>query len=86
MIKLTLKLLLPPAAVLLGACAGAPDRAWTPAPCRGHCETHTDGYEWAQRSNLRDPGACEGYPDPFVRGCRNGIEDLEQMRPASEGI
>ena len=71
--------------LLLGACAGN-GALPPPAPCSEHCTTHTDGYEWAQRGNFTDPGYCEGYPDAFVRGCRNGVEDFKQLRPSSQGI
>jgi hypothetical protein len=69
----------------LGACAGNSAMP-PPAPCSVHCSTHTDGYEWAQRGNFTDPRYCEGYPDAFMLGCRNGLEDLKQLRPSSEGI
>ncbi|MES0872429.1 hypothetical protein [Sinimarinibacterium thermocellulolyticum] len=73
------------AALLLSACASG-DTLPPPAPCRTHCSTHTDGYEWAQRGRLTDPRYCEGYTESFARGCRNGIEDLRQLRPSSEGL
>ncbi len=73
-------------ALLPAACATTADRSLPPSPCSEHCQTHTEGYEWAQRGNLSDAGACEGYADAFVRGCRNGVEDLQQLRPASQGI
>lgn len=57
-----------------------------PAPCSEHCSTHSDGYEWAQRGNFTDPRWCEGYPDAFMAGCRNGLEDLKRLRPSSQGI
>jgi hypothetical protein len=72
-------------ALLLGACAGG-NAMPPPAPCSVHCSTHTDGYEWAQRGNFTDPRYCEGYPDAFMLGCRNGLEDFKQLRPSSEGI
>lgn len=78
-------LLLAPLTMLLCACTGS-DTMPPPAPCSTHCTTHTDGYEWAQRGSFTDPQYCEGYPDAFVRGCRNGVEDLRQLRPSSEGI
>ena len=71
--------------LLIGASARG-DTVPPPAPCSTHCTTHTDGYEWAQRGNFTDPQYCEGYPDAFVFGCRNGVEDLRQLRPSSEGI
>lgn len=73
-------------AALLAACATDPDVIATLPPCSDHCSTHTDGYEWAQRGNLGDPRACDSYPEEFARGCRNGVEDLQQLRPASRGI
>ena len=80
-----IKLCTSAAALLLSACAGS-DTMPPPAPCSTHCTTHTDGYEWAQRGNFTDPQYCEGYPQTFVLGCRNGVEDLRQLRPSSEGI
>jgi hypothetical protein len=71
--------------LLVGACAGN-NALPPPAPCTDHCTTHTDGYEWAQRGNFTDQGYCEGYPDAFMLGCRNGLEDLKQLRPSSQGI
>ncbi|SFF37331.1 hypothetical protein SAMN04488120_10334 [Fontimonas thermophila] len=74
------------AALWLSACATDPDAITSLPPCRGHCSTHTDGYEWAQRGRLSDPRACAGYTEDFERGCRDGIEDLQQLQPASRGI
>lgn len=74
------------ASALLSGCAGDPDTIIDLPPCKSHCTTHTDGYEWAQRGNLSDPRSCEGYPEAFVRGCRNGVEDLQQLHPSSKGI
>lgn len=74
------------AGALLSGCGGDPGIVTELPPCKFHCSTHTDGYEWAQRGNLSDARSCEGYPDAFVRGCRNGIEDLQQLRPSSKGI
>ncbi|HEY1075811.1 MAG TPA: hypothetical protein VGE51_03915 [Fontimonas sp.] len=69
---------------LLSACASTPDVAV--AACSDQCLSHTDGYEWAQRSNLTDTAACSGYPAAFVEGCRNGVEDFRQLQPSSKGI
>ncbi len=80
-----LRAALPATVLILGACAGG-DTLPPPAPCSVHCTTHTDGYEWAQRGNFSDPSYCEGYPDAFERGCRNGVEDFQQLRPSSQGI
>ena len=74
-----------PAVALLSACASAPDAA-SLAKCSDQCQSHTDGYEWAQRANLSDDSVCAGYPAAFVEGCKDGIEDLRQLRPSSQGI
>ncbi|MEQ1438499.1 hypothetical protein AAG565_03980 [Fontimonas sp. SYSU GA230001] len=84
--------LLRPAALLLAsllsACAGG--RGLAPmseaSPCREHCQTHSEGYQWAQSSNLDDPRICDSYPAEFARGCRDGVEDLRGIRPYSQGI
>jgi hypothetical protein len=65
------------------ACAAAPLAV---APCREHCVTHEDGYQWAQNGNLGDPSACTGYSEAFERGCRNGVEDLSQLHPKQQGL
>jgi hypothetical protein len=74
------------AAALISACASAPDSALPPAACSDHCESHTDGYEWAQRSNLSDDSACTGYPAAFIEGCKDGVQDFRQLQPNSKGI
>lgn len=72
-------------ALLLGACASG-DTMPPPAPCSVHCSSHTDGYEWAQRGSFTNPKYCEDYPEDFVQGCRNGLEDMQQLKPSSQGI
>lgn len=68
------------AALLLAACAAQP----TAAVCKTACSSHEEGYQWAQGANLRDPRACAGgYPESFIDGCRDGIEDLNQLRRAT---
>lgn len=84
-IRTRIHLFAPLAVLLLAACAGNAEIP-PPSPCSTHCATHTDGYEWAQRGNFTDPRYCEGYPETFERGCRNGVEDMRQLRPSSEGI
>lgn len=74
--------LLVPAA--LCACASAP--AIPPTPCVDACITHTEGYEWAQRGDYADPAVCRGYPPAFADGCRDGIEDRNQLRRVSRGF
>lgn len=69
---------------LLSACASTPDVA--PLACTDQCQSHTDGYEWAQRSNLTDTAACAGYPAAFIEGCRDGVEDFRMLQPSSKGI
>lgn len=73
---------------VLSACGGG--RGVAPmtvvSPCKGHCQTHSEGYQWAQSSNLDDPLVCAAYPAEFARGCRDGIEDLRGVRPYSQGI
>lgn len=81
--KLLLTLALP--ALLITACASAPDTGPL-AACKDQCRSHTDGYEWAQRANLDDNKACAGYPAAFVDGCKDGVEDMQQLRPNSKGI
>lgn len=75
------------ASIVLAGCAGPFGmRAEELRPCALHCQTHSEGYEWAQLSNLSDDRGCAGYTDAFARGCRDGVEDLRQLRPASQGI
>lgn len=74
-----------PATLLIAACASAPDTGPIIA-CKDQCQSHTDGYEWAQRANLDDDSACTGYPAAFNEGCKDGVEDLQQLRPNSKGI
>ncbi len=50
-----------------------------PPPCQENCRTHTEGYEWAQRANLRDDSYCANYSEAFMAGCRDGVEDLLQF-------
>lgn len=71
-------------ASLLSACASAPP-ANVPA-CTGACTTHTAGYEWAQRADLQDARVCDRYPSPFADGCRDGVEDRNQLRPGQRGF
>lgn len=69
---------------LVGGCAAAPDR---PVPrCQGACATHTEGYEWAQAADLEDERVCASYPADFASGCRNGVEDRNQLRRGARGI
>ncbi|MFA5938710.1 MAG: hypothetical protein WC809_05080 [Sinimarinibacterium sp.] len=72
----------------LSACAGG--RGVAPmteaTPCKSHCQTHSDGYQWAQSSNLDDPRICDLYPAEFARGCHDGVEDMRGVRPYSQGI
>lgn len=82
--RLQRTLMLTAPVALLAACAGT---AVAPlAACSGECKSHTDGYEWAQRANLEDDAACAGYPATFVEGCKDGVEDMRQLRPSSKGI
>lgn len=66
-----LALLAVPAGLI--ACAGQP--AQSTAPCRLYCATQDDGYQWAQNASLIDDAACQGYPEPFVQGCRQAVND-----------
>lgn len=69
--------------IMLAACASAPSG---PANrCSGACQTHEDGYAWAQRGNLDNPRECKGYTTEFARGCRDAIEDYRQLQPAAKG-
>ncbi len=69
---------------LLAACSGSPS---SPQPrCHGNCSTHTEGYEWAQRGDYEDPAVCEGYSAAFTDGCRDGVEDRNQMRRATRAF
>lgn len=72
-------------ASLLVACSSAPV-ADAGVRCHGLCQSHEDGYLWAQQGTLTDPKQCEGYSSEFTRGCRDAINDFSQMRPASTGL
>lgn len=78
------KLLAPVAALLLTGCATQPQVA----SCTRACSSHEEGYQWAQGANLTDPAACDGqpYPAAFVEGCRDGVEDLYQLRRATRSL
>lgn len=70
--------------MLLTACASTAPTA-TASRCTGACQSHDDGYNWAQSGSLSDVRQCDGYPDEFTRGCRNAIKDYQQLRPAAQG-
>lgn len=73
--------------LLVGACAGSGSREGAPvAPCTEFCSHYEEGYQWARNGNLSDEAYCEGYPEPFLDGCRQGVSDLNRMRPAREGL
>ena len=78
-----MKKILIPALVLataqLGACASTPDHREI-ARCSGACTTHEEGYQWAQGANLLDAAACRDYSPAFIDGCKDGVEDLFQLR------
>lgn len=65
-------------AALLSSCVGTTPVP-PPPPCQGSCTTHTEGYEWAQRASLQDAKHCDGYPETFSAGCRDGVEDMLQF-------
>lgn len=69
---------------VLAGCAAAPERA--PPRCEGACTSHTEGYEWAQAADLEDARVCASYPEDFASGCRNGVEDRNQLRRGARGI
>jgi len=78
-------LLLPLA--LLAGCAAAPGQTTVSSACQGNCSSHEDGYQWAQRANLVDAAPCNGqYPEAFIDGCRDGVEDLYQLRRATRPL
>lgn len=80
--KLTLPLSF--ALALLAGCASTPQ---TVAACQGACRSHEDGYQWAQRANLIDDRPCAGdYSAEFVDGCRDGVEDLYQIRRSTRAV
>lgn len=69
---------------LIAGCAAAPAQ---PVPrCQGACTTHTEGYEWAQAADLADDRVCASYAEDFASGCRNGVEDRNQLRRGARGI
>ncbi len=81
------RLLLPFApALFVTALAGCATHPVSIPRCAGGCSTHTEGYEWAQRGDYEDPAVCEGYGAAFTDGCRDGIEDRNQLRRGSRGI
>lgn len=70
--------------VLMTCACAAPSQPVS--PCSGHCITHEEGYQWAQTSNLLNDKPCDSYSGEFARGCRNGAEDLNQLRSSKEGL
>ena len=70
------------AALLLAGCAAAPEKI---SPCSRYCASQAEGYEWAQRANLLDARACEGYAADFVRGCKDAVRDYSQSKSPREG-
>lgn len=64
-------------ATLLCACATV---ATPVARCTTYCNTQDEGYQWAQRSDLYDAAACEGYAAAFSTGCRQAVVDAVQSR------
>ena len=72
--------------ILLAACAS--DGTLHPAPCKGPCATHSEGYQWAMDAALVDPQPCNDkrYAPDFVRGCKDAVNDFSQLQPASKGL
>lgn len=71
--------------LLLGGCATAP--AGPPvAPCKTYCGSFEEGYQWAHAGNLSTEAACDGYTEAFERGCVQAVSDLNELRPAREGL
>lgn len=72
--------------VVLAGCASTAETTAI-APCSGSCQTHEDGYAWAQSGNLTEAAWCTrgDYSAAFVRGCRDAVEDYAQLRPAQQG-
>lgn len=64
-------------ATLLCACVTV---AAPVARCQTYCNTQDEGYQWAQRSDLYDAAACEGYSAAFSTGCRLAVIDAVQSR------
>lgn len=74
------------ALALLSACAT--DGVAHPAPCKGACTTHSEGYQWAMDAALVDPAPCnkQAYTADFIRGCKDAVNDFSQLQPASKGL
>ncbi len=69
---------------LLAGCAATPQ---TVAGCKTACSSHEEGYQWAQSANLIDDRPCAGaYPEAFIAGCRDGVEDLYQLRRSTRPL
>ncbi len=73
------------ALLLLSACAGTPGKGEA-APCKTYCQSHEDGYQWAQRASLLDDTACAGYPAEFVAGCKQAVTDAKLSLNPREGF
>ncbi|HEY0917269.1 MAG TPA: hypothetical protein VGE22_20485 [Solimonas sp.] len=72
---------------LLAGCASAPGQTTVARNCQDNCSNHEDGYQWAQSANLVDAAPCNGpYPEAFIDGCRDGVEDLYQLRRATRPL
>lgn len=73
-----------PAALVLGACVSP--QTHVAAACTVHCNTHDDGYVWAQSLDLRDDAPCDQHVAAFSLGCREAVEDMNQLRARKEGL
>lgn len=71
---------------LLAGCAS--DAMPPPSRCRGQCDSHDDGYQWAMQGALTVTAPChnKAYSPAFVRGCEDAVNDFNQMHPASQGL
>jgi len=65
------------------------DEPPTPAPaappCKEHCGSSAEGYEWARVEGIASPAKCppKGSPD-FISGCQQFVNDLIEQSKALE--
>jgi hypothetical protein len=52
-----------------------PSRYFGGYRCTEHCQTHSEGYQWARVNRIFKPGDCKGTSRSFIEGCRSFARD-----------